>query len=299
MTEASKLLQINRQYRLQIGNGNSGEGLDISNLQVTFDISKSSNNKDKTNSASIEIYNLSKDNLKVLDTDYTSAIFSAGYRDIGIKRLFAGQITDVTTRKSGTDIITQILIGANYTELNHQVMSSITPPGTKVKDAVDMISKSLPGVFKSVFNGTNLNNPILYGYPMQGTPRQMMNQLASEYSLDWQIDDGVLYVHDNNRANSEKFEEAYIISRGTGLIENAYRVSGDVRRAKDDKAKIQGVQWKMLLNPDIIPGDIVKLEDTLITGYFKITDMRHYGGWRDNDWYTDCRGVAIEKVNKA
>lgn len=291
--------QINRVYELIVGDAISGDGLNINNLQVTFDISKSSSNKDKTNSASIEIYNLSNDSLKLLDVDYPAAVFSAGYRDIGMKRLFAGQVTNVTTRKSGTDRITQIQMGAAYTEINHQVLNSLVSPGRTVRDVAEDIRKAIPGVSRGVFNGTNLNNPVIYGYPLQGTPKEMLNELSEKYALDWQIDDDVLYVHDNTRGNSENFEEAYVISRYTGLIENAYRTSGDLRRSKKDKSKIQSVQWKMLLNPDLIPGDLVKLEDTLITGWYKITDMRHYGGWRDSAWYTDIRASAVEKVIKS
>ena len=290
--------QINRAYELIVGNAVSGEGLQINDLQVTFDISKSSSNKDKTNSASIEIYNLSNDSLKLLDVDYPAAVFSAGYRDIGIKRLFAGQVTNVTTRKSGTDRITQILMGGAYTELNHQVMSSLTAPGRTVKDVAEDIRKALPGVSRSVFNGTNLNNPVIYGYPLQGTPKDMLNELSEKYSLDWQIDDDVLYVHDNDRGNSEKFEDAYVISKYTGLIENAYRASGDIRRSKKDKVKIQAIQMKILLNPDIVPGDIILLEDVLFNGYYKITDMRHTGDWRGQAWYSELRATAIEKVSR-
>lgn len=298
MPEADKLLLVNRKYRLQVGNAITGEGLDITNLQVTFDISKSSSNKDKTNSASIEIYNLSDENLKLLDVDYPAAVFSAGYRDIGIKRLFAGQVTNVTTRKSGTDRITQIQMGAAYTEINHQVMSQLVAPGRTVQDVAEDIRKAIPGVSRGVYNGTNLNNPVIYGYPLQGTPKEMLNELSEKYSLDWQIDDDILYVHNNDRASTENFEQAYVISKYTGLVDNAYRTSGDLRRATKDKAKIQSVQWQMLLNPDILPGSIVKLEDTLITGWYKITDLRHYGGWRDVPWFTDVRASAIEKVNK-
>ena len=290
--------QINRAYELIVGNAVSGEGLQINDLQVTFDISKSSSNKDKTNSASIEIYNLSNDSLKLLDVDYPAAVFSAGYRDIGIKRLFAGQVTNVTTRKSGTDRITQILMGGAYTELNHEVMSSLVAPGRTVKDVAEDIRKALPGVSRSVFNGTNLNNPIIYGYPLQGTPKDMLNELSEKYNLDWQIDDDVLYIHDNDRGNSEKFEDAYVISKYTGLIENAYRTSGDIRRSTKDKAKIQAIQMKILLNPDIVPGDIILLEDVLFNGYYKVTDMRHTGDWRGQAWYSELRATAIEKVNR-
>ena len=292
-------MQIQRQrvYELIVGDSKSGDALLINNsLQVTFDISKSSSNKDKTNSAAIEIYNLSDENLKLLDVDYPAAVFSAGYLEIGMKRLFAGQITNVTTRKSGTDRVTQIQMGAGYTSLNHTVLSQLTAPGRTVKDVLEDIRKAIPNVSRGVFNGTNLNNPVIYGYPLMGTPKEMLDELSSKYGLHWQVDEDVLYVHDNDRANTENFEQAYVISKYTGLIENAYRVSGDVRRGAKDKSKKQGVQLKMLLNPDIIPGDIVKLEDTLITGWFKVDSMRHTGGWRDSSWYSELQLSALEKV---
>lgn len=298
MTESNKLYQINREYRLQVGDSVTGQGLDIRNLQVTFDVSKSSSNKDKTNSASIEIYNLSNENLKLLDVDYPAAVFSVGWRDVGIKRLFAGQVTNVITRKSGTDRITQIQMGGAYTELNHQVLSSLVAPGRTVQDVMEEIRKAIPGVSRAVFNGTNLTNPVIYGYPLQGTPKEMLDELSEKYALDWQIDDDVLYVHNNDRASNENFEQAYVVSKYTGLIENAYRTSGDIRRSEKDKAKVQSIQWKMLLNPDIVPGDIVRLEDTLLTGWYKVTDIRHYGGWRDSPWYSDVRAQALEKVTK-
>jgi hypothetical protein len=213
-----------------------------------------------------------------------------------MKRLFAGQITNVTTRKSGTDRVTQIQMGSGYTDLNHTVLSQLTAPGRTVKDVLEDIRKAIPNVSRGVFNGTNLNNPVIYGYPLMGTPKEMLDELSSKYGLHWQVDEDVLYVHDNDRANTENFEQAYVISKYTGLIENAYRVSGDVRRGAKDKSKKQGVQLKMLLNPDIIPGDIVKLEDTLITGWFKVDSMRHTGGWRDSSWYTQLDLSALEKV---
>lgn len=292
------LIQRNRKYQLIIGDYKTENGLLIENLQVTFDISKSSDNKAKTNSASIEVYNLSDENLKILETDYPAAVFSAGYADIGIKRLFSGQVTLVTTRESGADRITQLQMGSGYTELNHQLMNTLVAPGRTLKDVAEGIRQAIPGVSRGVYNGTNLNNPILYGYPLTGTPKQMLNELSQKYNLEWQIEDDVLYIHDKDRGNRENFDSAFIISSETGLVENAYYTNGDVRRSKKDKVKKQSVQWKMLLNPDIQAGDIVKLEDRLIKGWYKIEDIRHNGGYRDNNWYTECRATAIEKVIK-
>lgn len=293
------IIQRNRQFKLVIGDYKTGNGLLIENLQVTFDISKSTNNKNRTNSASIEVYNLSDESLKILDTDYPAAVFEAGYLDTGgPKRLFAGQVTNVTTRKSGTDIITQIQMGSGYTELNHEVLSDVVPPGKNVKDAIDSLRKAI-GADRGVYNGTNLNNELISGYPLSGTPKEMLDELAEKYQLDWQLDDGVLYVHDNDRPATEQYQLAYVLSAFTGLIERPYRTSGDKRRSKKDKVKKPGVQMKILLNPDIKAGDIVRIEEGLLKGWYKVDSLRHTGSWRnESPWYTEIKGSLIEKVVK-
>jgi len=292
--------QINRVYELIVGDGKTGEAFQVSNqLQITFDISKSTDNKKRTNSAAIEIYNLNADQIKLLDTDYPAASFSVGYLDAGnIKRIFGGQVNHVSTRKQGTDLVTQLQIGSGYTDLNHSVLSEIVPPGKSVRDVAETLRKALPGVSRGVYNGTNLNNQILYGYPLMGSPKEMLDELASKYALDWQVDDDVLYVKNNDRANNENFNQAYVISKYTGLIENAYRVAGDRKRSKKDKAKKPGIQMKIMLNPDINAGDIIRLEDTYITGWFRVDSLRHTGGWRSREWATEIRASYLEKVDK-
>ncbi|WP_443698906.1 hypothetical protein [Pseudomonas sp.] len=293
------LLQKDRVYELIIGDYKTTAGLLINNLQVTFDISKSTENKNKTNSASIEVYNLSRDQLHILDTDYPVAVFSAGYRGTGgVKRLFSGQVNNVTTRKSGTDTVTQIQMGSGYTELNHKVLSAVVPPGRNVEEAIETLRKAI-GADRGVYNGTNLNNELIYGYPLSGTPKEMLDELAQKYSLDWQLDGSVLYVHNNDRGNTENFKQAYVISEYTGLIEIPYRVSGNKRRSKKDKVKKPGVQFKILLNSAITAGDIIKLEDSFITGWYVVKSLRHSGGWRSSGWYTEIKATAIEKVVKS
>lgn len=292
--------QKNRVYSLIVGDSKTSEAFEINNdLQITFDISKSTDNKKKTNSAAIEIYNLNADQIRLLDTDYPAAVLAVGYLDAGnIKRIFAGQVNHVSTRKSGTDVVTQIQLGSGYTELNHDILNEIVPPGSTVKDVAETIRKAIPGVSRGVYNGTNLNNEILYGYPLMGSPKEMLSELADKYSLDYQVDDDVLYVKNNDRANTENFDQAYVISAYTGLIENAYRVSGNRKRSKKDKAKKPGIQMKILLNPDIIAGDIIRLEDTFITGWFRVDSLRHSGSWRGSNWVTEIKASYLEKVDK-
>lgn len=292
-------IQRKRQYRLIIGDYSTGDGLLIENLQISFDISKSTNNKNRTNSASIEVFNLSQDNLKLLDTDYPAAVLEAGYLDTGgPKRLFAGQVTNVGTRKSGTDIITQITIGSGYTTLNHQILSEFAPPGTDINKVFEKIRVAI-GADRGVYNlTTNFNNDIISGYPLSGTPKDMLDEISEKFQLDWQLDDGVLYIHNNDRPATEQYQLAYVISPFTGLIERPYRVSGDRRRSTKDKAKKPGVQMRILLNPEITAGSIIRIEEGLLKGWYKVDSLRHYGSWRGESWYTDIKGTLIEKVDK-
>ena len=290
------IYQKNRAYSLIIGDIETGDGFEITELNISFDVSKSSSNKDKTNSCVIEVYNLSKEKQKLLEKDYIAAVLSAGYHDTAIKRLFAGQVTEATTRKTGTDSITQIRMGSSYTELNHSTLSKYVAPGKTYRDVLEEIRKELPGVSRAVYNGTNLNNPVLDGYPLSGTAREMLDEISEAQQVEWHIDDGVLYANDMSGTSTDNLTTSFIINKTTGLIELPYAVSGDRARAKKDPVKKTGVQMKILLNPEILPGSIILLEDDNFGGYYKVESTRTYGQWRSNDWYTDLRCSQKIKV---
>lgn len=292
-------LQINRKYRLVVGDLNTGDGIEITEHQVSFDILKSSDNSKNSNSASIEISNLSDKSLKTFNIDYPVATFEVGYgnvRNLGL--LFAGQVTHVSTRKRGTDRVTQILLGSGYTELNHQTVSKLVPPGKTVRDVFEELRKTIPNVSRGVYNGTNLNSQLINGYNISGPVKQALDSLANSYKVEWRIDGDVLYVNNKDRAESENFESAYVISPSSGLIEIPYYSAGDKRRSTGDDAKKQSVHFTMLINPAIRPGMIIKLENTEINGWFKVETIRFSGSYRGGNWIAEVACSAIEKVIK-
>lgn len=119
------IYQKNRTYSLVVGNINTGEGFEIKDsLNISFDITKTSSAKDKNNSAFVEITNLSEEKQKWLEQDYIGVVLSVGHVDTGgAKRLFFGEAVYVTTRKSGTDVVTQIQFSPNYVELDFRLLS--------------------------------------------------------------------------------------------------------------------------------------------------------------------------------
>lgn len=283
------LEQKNRVYELIVGDyKKSVDAVVIEEFQCKFEVSKSASNKNKTNSATIEITNLDTDTIALMNQDYIAAVFSAGYAEIGLKRLFAGQVIDCSTRQQGTDVITQIKMGAGYTELNHQIVSQLVAPGQTVEKAYEELRKSL-GLAKGVYTGANLNNQIISGYPLMGEPKRMLNKLSENTQTDWWIENNALYVTDVAGSITNSLGEVYIVSPDTGLIDRPFKylVSGDIKKSEKDKTKKKGVQWKMLLNGEVNPGEIVKVEFEELSAYYLVESVRHTGSWRDSDWYTE------------
>lgn len=289
------MLQRQRIYELILGDTKTKDAVVINNLHVSFDINKSSDNKRTSNNATIEIYNLSDSTLKMLETDYLQAQISCGYEDTGLTLLVKGQVVEVTTRKSGADKVTQLQIGEGYIELNQQYLKGITPAGSTVEQTIEEIRKQMPGVVKGAYSGLNINSEVLYGYPLTGTPRQMLNELAEAHRLEYRVDRNTLYVTDEAGITDKNLNTAFVLSEESGLIDIPYKTSSEGRKLKGDKTKRSGVQFKALLNGRIIPGSPIRIESKLITGWYKVVSARYYGGFNDNDWYIE--GFCQELLN--
>lgn len=281
------MYQRNRGYKLIVGDYKTEQGVLIEDLHVTFEISKSSDNRRGGNSASIEIYNLSDATLAKFETEFLACEFHVGYEGTGINLLVAGEVVQVSTRKSGNDRVTQLLIGEGYVALNHQTLNSTIAPGKKVFDVIEEIRRKMPGISRGVFTGMNGEQLCTYGYPLTGVPKKALEEICETYRMEYSIDRNVLSVTDEGGLKDKLKSTAFVLNQYTGLIEIPFYATERVKQ-KGDKTKRVGVQFKALLNTEIVPGSIVKLESKTISGYYKVTTARYYGGYRDNDWYVEC-----------
>lgn len=284
---------LNNGYKLILGDykNDPNNGVLIDNLQITFEVSKSISNKDKTNSCTIEIYNLDEPALALLDKEFVAADFYAGFENLEIKRLFAGEVVQVSTRQQGTELVTQIRMGAGYSQVTQGILSQIVSPGRTVKEVYEELRKNISGINRGVYNGANLNNPVIDGYPIYGNAKSELNKLSQATQTQWQLDGDVLYVSDAGTGWMSDKGRAIVISPDSGLVDLAYKVPAEGYRKKQDPAKVAGIQFKALLNPNLIPGCIVKIEqgDKAIDGFYTLTSSRFTGDFRGNPWYVECR----------
>lgn len=296
---STKIVQRDRKWRFTIGDAKTLDAIVFDDYQMSFDVYKTSDNTRGNNSASVEIINIPRSVREKLQTDYPFAIFEIGYgNEANLKPLFQGQVVSLSTRKNGTDVVTQFTMGSGYTDLNHQTIAQHVPAGKTVKDVFDELIAKFPNISRGVYNGTNLNSQLINGYSLSGTLKSCLDSISNSYKLEWRLDGDVLYVNDKSRGDTENFNTAFVISPSSGLIEIPYYVSGDVRRSIKDDAKQQGVQFVMLPNPSVIAGSIIKLEDTEITGWFKVLSTRFSGTYRGGDWKQEIQCSAITKVDK-
>lgn len=282
------ILQRDRQYILRVGQG-KGTGIEITGLNISFSISKNGDNKKKTNKANVKIYNLSEEHQKYLEASFVEVELSVGHSQAGLYRIFAGQATVVGTEKNGTETVTDIQVDTLYTTLNHKTVSKTAPPGVSIKGVIESLAKEIPDVTRVVFSGKKISKTFIDGYPMVGSPRQILNDLCEAYEIDWQIDDTILYIQDAGTSYMLDNSRAFLISETTGLIERPYFDQIEKQRGKKDKLRKarNGVRLKIVMNPALVAGSIIKIEYASFTGYYKIERLKHNGEYLGDTWETE------------
>lgn len=289
------ILQKDRVYSLIVGNENGA--VEINNLQIRFQVVKTSNNKDKKNSAHVEIFNLKEETRKAFEEDYVRVSLKVGYYHTELVELFAGEVVNISntksnikpfnTRRRSTDLITKLDIDELYSDMNNRVVSHIVPAGQTVGDAISAIVRDIPSVTRQQMNGTAITRQLVDGYPLIGTPRQSLDKISKEYGIDWQIDNGVLYVSDHDGTFTDNRNSVPKIGQLSGLIERPEYTNPDRKRLKkkDKKNKSENtLKFKILLNPTIVAGSIIYLDFENISGYYKVDEVRHEGDFRSDKW---------------
>ena len=301
------LYQKNRIYSLIIGSGD--DFVEINNLQITFRAHKSSSNKDKKNRCYVEIYNLSREHQKALDEDYVFVELKVGYSDMGLTTLFSGEVVNVGTKRSGDitskkeseNTVTRIELDVFHTELNAKAISKIIPAGKKIRDAIISISNEIEGVSRVEMNGGGVERTIPDGYPLSGTPRQMLDEISSAYNIDWQIDGDILYVCDKEGSFQVSTDKVVSIGETSGLISRPYYTSDETKKIKrkrnEPKKRIikNVIEVVILLNPTLIAGSIIYMDYEEYRGYYKLTDVEHQGDFEGNTWYSKLLCLSLDE----
>lgn len=255
-------------------------------LHISFSVEKSTS--ETLNTAKIQIWNLSPANLKVLDTKDCVIELQAGYED-HIALIVVGNVTSVVTQQDGADRMTEIEVADGRAELRDTYMTVSYKGKTNSKKVFDYISSEMG--FSAVYSKGCTFKDLPNGFSYVGTARNALKKLCGTCGLTWSIQNQILHIRKPNEPITTK---GYLLSQETGLIGIPKRITlADESSSTETEKKAQiGYEVRYLLNGAIGINDYVKLDSTMISGYFRVQKLTMDGDNLEGEWI--CTAQLLE-----
>lgn len=323
--------QFHRQYRLLLGKSAqtglllTSEDLStdtgITGLHITFNIVKDTTKE--TNRSEIKIWNLSDESLDLIQTEDLMTELSVGYRDdIGLVRIFIGSLITCHTKleNNGKDVVTTIKCSDGNIALRDSITSQSYPPKTNSL----VILKGLAVAMGLALDCASDVEGIIYndGYSFVGYAKDSLDVICNSMGATWSVQNNMLQVIMRNGVTRK---QAIVFSAETGLIGRPERVIRSSRKSnnlvegeKEDKLidetgiitpeikkrrtqkakkrkKTSQAGWKIktLLAPTVNPGDAIRIESGVVSGWFKVEGVKHSGGTYINDWTSEINCIEV------
>lgn len=262
----------------------------VKNLRITFKIEKT---LEKTpNNSVIEIYNLSDESRAVFEQKTAAIRVTAGYGDRA-KDIFIGDIATVVTKRSGADLITSVEAGDGLLSYQTKEADLSFAPGAKAGTVLDQLTNAF-GLIKGEVQGFNSNDEYLNGASFSGKVHEHLDTLIGKQSgLSWSIQDSQLQILPKGKGSTRP---AVFLTPSTGLVGSPFKrvvLQQDIAKKQDGKDAENGVQVKSLLNPEITPGRLIRVEARFVSGTFKAEKVIHSGDTHGQTYYSDVEAIAV------
>lgn len=255
----------------------AGEQLEVTDLRVKFKIIRDFTKH--PNNTSIDIYNLSPQSRADLQTKPLRVQIAAGYD--GINRLMAvGDLFFGQSKQEGTDWVTLLQLtdgGRSYgfSRMNKSFARNSTYRQV-LRDVARSMGVQLPPALEK---NADLDRQLPTGAALVGPSRDELTRYLAPFGYDWSFQNGVLRVlQDNEVVNNGQF---LLIGEEQGMIGTPEFGS------PPHSGKPPHVTVKMLLYPELVPGDFVQLKSKAKSGNFKIIKVTHQGDTHGKDFETE------------
>lgn len=264
---------------------NAAVGLDVSNLRVVFQITKSITKA--ANTAEIVVYNMSQ-STRVYSQQKNMQVFLAAGYDEGLsttpqlKLIYSGDILSQPTSKAKGDVLTKYEAGDSVKILQDARISKSFKSGTTVATVIDELKKQLTGVSNGELQNL-LGKAFPNGYSAHGLVRDQLDVMALKTDTLWSIQDGKLQFLKVDGSTSEK---AVFLTSDTGLIGSPSQKKINVYGVE----KI-GIDFVSLLQPEIKPGRKIDIDSEFVSGIFTCLKVVHRGDTGDGPWFSEGEAV--------
>lgn len=279
-------------------NINRGEAYKITDLHMEFSVQK--DNSKEPNKGHITVYNLPDEIVNYLDLNQRESLavmLHAGYNG-DEKLIFSGTVEWVEDTFPEETRQTKLILGDGTLNLTTALTTRSYRKGTSYNTVLnDLVTDlKLPKGRVVDFGNETLQHAMAF----TGNASQNLDNLARNTGSTFSVQDGTVYwTRQGSRFASSIFE----ISEESGMIGTPtpkQPASSKTRKKKvtkktttADKDVTEDVGWTVttLLNGAILPETTVYLKSKYKTGFFKVIELTHAGGYEQGDWTTEL-GLA-------
>ncbi len=250
-------------------------------LRVAFEIEKTS--ESNPNTARITIYNLGAENWTLLESTEPMVIsLEVGYGD-SLEEIFHGDITKSSFSRQGPDTVAIIEADDGGQAIREAKIDKSYKSGvslkTVIKDVVTVIKDAgrvaIDQVLIKLKSDDIPDKKTQTGLSISGPAKDIMSKMMGIFGLEWHIQDNELKILEPTGNDGE---EAVILTPKTGLI-------GSPIRRED------GIEFTALIQPNIRPGRLVKIESNKVNGDFRVRTAKFIGDNFDQPWYVTAEAI--------
>lgn len=279
-----------RTYTMKCGKPGE-KGFEIGNihdpketaLHISFSIEKS--DAEAANTAKIQIWNLSDQNLKILDGRDCAVELKAGYGGNNALVL-AGNVTSVITVPDNADRMTELEIVDGRVELRDTTVSASFNGAVNCQEVYQYLAQQM-GV--SIVFATDLEYVVLpNGFSFVGKARMALQKLAKCCGHSWTMQNQILQITWPGKPIAVR---GYVLNSNTGLLDIPKRVTIGSASGEDSQT---GWEVEYFLNGAIGVNDIIQLESSTVRGYFRVQKVTIDGDNMEGDWVCTAQILEIK-----
>lgn len=299
--------QFGREIKLIVGNDDD-TGLDLSEFKISFRIEQS--DLESPNAARIKVYNLKRETVTRVEKEFKRVCLDAGY-DGNFGTIFLGTIKQTRAgREMGDNTNTYVEILAAEGDLEYcfgQVNLTVAnaTPRRQVEALAGAMGLPLGYIPDLPFQAL-ARDKVLYGMA-----NLQARYLAKSLNCRWSIQNGKFNLIPDS---------GYVLTS-----QSVVKINSETGMIGVPEVTQDGIRIKTLLNPKLVIGQIIEVNNRDVTGallgggllYFdgrledlpgflpkvprgdglyRIMVSETHGDTRANDWYSDLTCLSVERA---
>ena len=311
-----------RKYRLTINfpeilfEGGIFEGVGLTNLeafgpqeaiilrehQITFTVDKST--KKPLDGIKLQVFNLPKAFRERIVSDAQIKL-EVGYSDEDFKQgegtlapIFLGFIKSYHNDSSKEDIVTNLVCKDGWVNVREGYTFRGFPSGSTTRQAIEEIAKFDMHLNDVIYDSDKLETldaKRSNGITVMGGSYQAIQDLCSARNLQCSIRDGNLVV--DNLKGSSKIT-LLNITESSGLIGAATRVNPADNKRLGVPEGTEGLKFKILLNPEIVPNSEITLDTRDFIAILRVISVKHVGDFEGQNWFSEIVAKVVSGIEK-